>query len=205
MSCRSKTALPGLKVHWAEACDGVVCGHVPRRLSPAWRLLLLGDGSPSRHLGLLSGDTVRVELITMEREVETATDRPSEVAELEGPMLRRRVWVQGGGDVLLWAESWWNEVKAAHHLGNVRDPIWTSLSAKRTELFRQVDGLALVSAPWLEDRFGARGPYWSRHYRFFRGGRVLTVIREVFSPVLERWLGSSDAAVQLALPEKMKK
>ena len=31
--------------------------------------------------------------------------------------------------------------------------------------------------------------YWSRHYRFFRQGKALTVIREVFSPQLETWLG----------------
>ena len=68
-------------------------------------------------------------------------------------------------------------------------PIWRSLTAKRAELYREVDGLALVEAPALEAGFGRPGPYWSRHYRFFRGGRELTVIREVFSPALERWLG----------------
>ena len=52
-----------------------------------------------------------------------------------------------------------------------------------------MDGLALVDAPWLEERFGLAGPFWSRHYRFFRGGKELTVIREVFSPALEHWLG----------------
>jgi hypothetical protein len=46
-----------------------------------------------------------------------------------------------------------------------------------------------VNSPWLQDRFGNPGPYWSRHYRFFRQGKALTVIREVFSPALERWLG----------------
>jgi chorismate-pyruvate lyase len=50
-----------------------------------------------------------------------------------------------------------------------------------------------VDAPWLERRFGHRGPFWSRHYRFFRGGRELTVIREVFSPALEQWLGQASA------------
>ncbi len=52
-----------------------------------------------------------------------------------------------------------------------------------------VDGLALVQADWLEHTFSHRGPFWSRHYRFFRGGTALTVIREVFSPQLETWLG----------------
>jgi chorismate-pyruvate lyase len=56
-----------------------------------------------------------------------------------------------------------------------------------------VDGLALVQAPWLAEGFGCPGPYWSRHYRFFRGGRELTVIREVFSPRLQDWLGPCQA------------
>ena len=34
-------------------------------LSGPWRLLLLGDGSPTRHLQLLTGHPVEVELIAM--------------------------------------------------------------------------------------------------------------------------------------------
>ena len=49
--------------------------------------------------------------------------------------------------------------------------------------------LALVEADWLTDTFQQDGPFWSRHYRFFRQGAALTVIREVFSPQLETWLG----------------
>ena len=37
--------------------------------------------------------------------------------------------------------------------------------------------------------FQQKGPFWSRHYRFFRQERELTVIREVFSPQLEKCLG----------------
>ena len=69
--------------------------------------MLLGDGSPTRHLRLLTGSPVAVDLIAMEA----------------------------------------------------------------------------------DQTFGQRGPYWSRHYRFFRQGKALTVIREVFSPQLETWLG----------------
>jgi len=57
-----------------------------------------------------------------------------------------------------------------------------------------VDGLARVQASWLQQGFAEEGPYWSRHYRFFRGGRELTVIREVFSPALEHWLGPSSSS-----------
>jgi chorismate-pyruvate lyase len=161
-------------------------------LSGAWKLLLLGDGSPTRHLQLLTGAAVEVELIAMAPDPGTDARIPAEVAELAAPLLRRQVWLRCHGEALAWAESWWNQAAAEANLRDRRQPIWRSLTADRAELFREVDGLAKVNAPWLEAGFGASGPFWSRHYRFFRGGRELTVIREVFSPALERWLGPSQ-------------
>ena len=161
-------------------------------LSGPWRLLLLGDGSPTRHLQLLTGIAVEVEVIAMEADSDRHQEAPPEVAELDQPLLRRQVWLRCGQQTLAWAESWWNQDEAERHLQERNQPIWRSLTAKRAELYREVDGLALVEAPALEAGFGHPGPYWSRHYRFFRSGRELTVIREVFSPELERWLGPAQ-------------
>ena len=155
--------------------------------------MLLGDGSPTRHLRLLTGHPVAVRLIAMEEEPEAVQEfagpRPREVSELEPPLLRRQVWLDCAGQTLAWAESWWNQSEAEQHLRDRNVPIWLSLTQGRSELFREVDGLALVQSSWLEEGFGQTGPFWSRHYRFFRQGRELTVIREVFSPQLEQWLG----------------
>ncbi|KMM17497.1 hypothetical protein SYNGFB01_03810 [Synechococcus sp. GFB01] len=170
-----------------------------RRLSGPWRLLLLGDGSPTRHLESLSGQPVTIDLIAMSADDASDPLRaagappPPEITELETPLLRRQVWLRCGDETLAWAESWWNQAQADAHLREREQPIWRSLTSNRAELYREVDGLARVDAPWLEERFGRRGPFWSRHYRFFRGGRELTVIREVFSPALERWLGQASA------------
>ena len=161
-------------------------------LSGPWRLLLLGDGSPTRHLQSLTGLEVTVDVIAMAPDPSPGTEAPAEVAELDAPLLRRQVWLRCGGQILAWAESWWNQTEADQHLRERNQPIWRSLTANRAELYREVDGLALVEAPHLATGFGQSGPYWSRHYRFFRGGRELTVIREVFSPALERWLGPAQ-------------
>ena len=56
---------------------------------------------------------------------------------------------------LLEPESWWNQTEAEQHLQDRNLPIWISLTQGRSELFREVDGLALVTAPWLEQ--GRRG------------------------------------------------
>lgn len=177
-----------------QACPAAVAAGQALALSGPWRLLLLGDGSPTRHLQSLTGLPVEVEVIAMAADVDPGAEAPVEVAELEPPLLRRQVWLRCGDDTLAWAESWWNQRQAECHLAQRSQPIWRSLTAGRAELYREVDGLALVRAPGLAAGFGYPGPYWSRHYRFFRGGSELTVIREVFSPRLQAWLGPAAAS-----------
>lgn len=195
MTVTQSLLLPSPQVLWQASLQEVLAGRQAQELSGPWRLLLLGDGSPTRHLEVLSGDPVRIELIAMAPEdpcdPDAAAMAPPQCSELPGPLLRRQVWLCCGNTTLAWAESWWNCQEAEHHLRRREQPIWSSLTSDRAELFREVDGLALVQAPWLEQRLGASGPLWSRHYRFFRAGRPLTVIREVFSPRLERWLGAT--------------
>ncbi len=197
---RDTGLLPSPHPHWQLNLSDGHTASGDRRLSGPWRLLLLGDGSPTRHLESLSGLPVEIELIAMAAEdaadasVRAGGAPPPEISELEGPLLRRQVWLRCGDQTLAWAESWWNQQQADAYLRERDQPIWRSLTSKRAELFREVDGLALVNAPWLEQRFGQAGPFWSRHYRFFRGGRELTVIREVFSPDLEHWLGPACPA-----------
>ncbi|MBL6740662.1 MAG: chorismate lyase [Synechococcus sp. BS301-5m-G54] len=181
--------LPSPQHLWQAPTAAVLTGEGPRQLPGPWRLMLLGDGSPTRHLRLLTGQAVAVDLIGMTPEPLDHPDAPPEVKELTPPLLRRQVWLHCDGLPLAWAESWWNQTEADLHLRDRNQPIWRSLTEGRSELFREVDGLALVNADWLELTFGLRGPFWSRHYRFFRGGKALTVIREVFSPQLETWLG----------------
>lgn len=176
---------------WQAAPEAVAAADAPI-LSGPWRLLLLGDGSPTRHLQSLTGIAVEVVVIAMAADTDPAGEAPAEVQELEPPLLRRQVWLRCGSETLAWAESWWNQQEAEQHLRQRSQPIWRSLTANRAELYREVDGLALVQAPRLEEGFGCPGPYWSRHYRFFRGGRELTVIREVFSPRLQHWLGPTE-------------
>ncbi|MXW40165.1 MAG: DUF98 domain-containing protein [Synechococcus sp. SB0668_bin_15] len=56
--------------------------------------MLMGDGSPTRHLQLLTGQRVEVELIGMEPETLPSSQRLHEVTELNGPLVRRQVWLR---------------------------------------------------------------------------------------------------------------
>ena len=99
-------------------------------LSSPWRLLLLGDGSPTRHLQTLSGLPVEIEVIAMAPEPAQPLGGPppEEISELANPLLRRQVWLRCGDNTLAWAESWWNQHQAELHLRQRDQPIWRSLT-----------------------------------------------------------------------------
>ncbi len=185
----NQSQLSSPEVIWKASKENVLSGKGNQKLSGPWQLMLLGDGSPTRHLKLLTGHEVAIKVISMTMEKNHQNEAPEEVNELDPPLLRRQVWLTCGDLTLAWAESWWNYQEAEKHLENKNQPIWKSLTQGRSELFREVDGLALVDANWLKLGFQEEGPFWSRHYRFFRKQKELTVIREVFSPKLEKWLG----------------
>ncbi len=178
---------------------GLCAGHLP----PAWVMLLFGDGSPTRHLGLATGRPVGVEGVSM---AAAAGDRhaPAAVAAVGAPRIRREVWLtHPGGERLAHAVSWWPQAVVDAHLRDRTLPIWASLADRRTELFRDLRGVSLGRSALLETGFGRRGPFWRRHYLFWRDGRPLTLIVETFSPALDSWLGSSQARPGLpdACPE----
>ncbi|HEY9737038.1 MAG TPA: chorismate pyruvate-lyase family protein, partial [Trichocoleus sp.] len=50
-------------------------------------------------------------------------------------------------------------------------------------------GIYLGHNAALAHAFGEDGPFWGRHYLFWHHGRPLTLIYEVFSPYLTRYLG----------------
>ena len=75
--------LPSPHQLWQAPTEAVLSGEGPRQLPGAWRLMLLGDGSPTRHLRLLTGEPVAVDLIAMEPEQDPPTEAPPEVARSE--------------------------------------------------------------------------------------------------------------------------
>tara|TARA_Y100000589_G_C27176085_1_gene638829 strand:+ start:923 stop:1531 length:609 start_codon:yes stop_codon:yes gene_type:complete len=160
-------------------------------ISGAWKLMLLGDGSPTRHLQLLTNKETKIELIGMNLDNKSHEEAPGEINQLKEPLIRRQVWIKSNNMTLAWAESWWNSEEIKTNLINKKEPIWKNLTKDRSELFREVDAIAIVNAKWLQKEFLYTGPFWSRNYRFFRNHKPLTIIREVFNPYIEKWLGSS--------------
>ena len=154
--------------------------------------MLLGDGSPTRHLQLLTKKETKIELIGMNEDNHPNNEGPDEIHQLKKPLIRRQVWIKNNERKLAWAESWWNVEQVKVNLINKKEPIWKNLTQDRSELFREIDTIGLVKSNWLEKNFSCKGPFWSRNYRFFRNRKPLTIIREVFNPFIEKWIGDSD-------------
>lgn len=165
-------------------------GLPPDQLAPTWQMLLLGDGSPTRHLQLLTGEPTEVDVIDMSAVGLDLDGAPEQIQVVPGPRLRRQVWLRtASGQRLAYATSWWEASHVDEYLQNRALPIWASLAQLRTELYRDVQGIAYGHSPELERAFEQAGPFWGRHYLFWHHKQPLTLIYEVFSPCLAKYLG----------------
>ncbi len=179
------------KILWEEKATAFLVSNDLPKISGAWKLMLLGDGSPTRHLQLLTNHETKIRLISMQIDPLFKKEGPREIDQLKEPLIRRQVWIRNQNKNLAWAESWWNSEQVSQNLKSKEEPIWKNLTQDRSELFREVDSISIVNSNWLEEEFCFEGPFWSRNYRFFRNKKPLTIIREVFNPLLETWLGPS--------------
>nr|WP_202924867.1 chorismate lyase [Myxacorys almedinensis] len=160
------------------------------QLAPTWQIMMLGDGSPTHCLQLLTGEPTEVDVLDMSA-IGFATDNaPSSIEQVPGPRLRRQIWLKtASGQRLGYATSWWELSHIDEYLQNRSQPIWLNLSRLRAELYRDIQGLYYGHSKALEEAFGHPGPFWGRHYLFWHHGQPLTLIYEVFSPYLEKYLG----------------
>lgn len=183
-------------------------------LSPAWKMLLLSDGSVTRHVELLTGGQVAIDCVEMrthadltslivgEEEGEGGEKKENSLAladamRIPRPAVQRQVFLYSGAvpDVpCVYAVSWWNQTKAEEFLTDVSSPIWANLSAHKTELHREVRALYRGHSAELERAMGCEGPFWGRHYQFWHQGEVLTVIFEAFSNDLDDFLSEACPA-----------
>jgi chorismate lyase len=153
--------------------------------------MLLGDGSPTRHLQLLTGEPTEVDVIDMSPTGLNGDNAPAAIHLVPGPRLRRQVWLRTpSGQRLAYATSWWELSHVDDYLQNRSLPIWASLAHLRTELYRDVQGVHFGDSLALAEAFGYPGPFWGRHYLFWHRGQPLTLIYEVFSPYLSKYLGA---------------
>jgi chorismate lyase len=182
-----------LDLLWEGDETAVQQGLPHQQLAPAWQILLLGDGSPTRHLQLLTGEKTEVDVIDMSLIGAEKDGAPAQIGAIAAPRLRRQVWLRtASGQRLAYATSWWDAEHVDEYLQNRSLPIWESLSRLHTELYRDIQGIYQGHSWELAEAFAETGPFWGRHYLFWHDRKPLTLIYEVFSPYLQKYLGATN-------------
>jgi chorismate lyase len=142
-------------------------------------------------LRLLTREPTEVDVIDMSGIGADADQAPDLIEAVPTPRLRRQVWLRtASGQRLAYAVSWWDANLVDEYLQNRSLPIWENLSRLHSELYRDIQGIYYGYCPPLEVAFSQKGPFWGRHYLFWHSGQPLTLIYEIFSPYLQRYLGS---------------
>ena len=62
--------------------------------------MLLGDGSPTRHLQLLTNQETKIKLISMQIDPLFNKEGPREINQLKEPLIRRQVWIRNQNTIL---------------------------------------------------------------------------------------------------------
>jgi chorismate lyase len=177
-------------------------GELPRIpwsvLSPPWQVLLLGDGSPTRQLRLMSSSNTRMELIDVVDVGDDLTSAPLAAARVCGPRIRRRIMFENeGGSALMFAVSWWNRDAYQRIMIAPNLAIGFNISASRVELYREFVDISSGHAPQLNrGEFKDAGELWARSYLMHTAGSVVALIHEVFSPALQSSIGAYRSASQ---------
>jgi chorismate lyase len=161
-------------------------------MSPYWQMFLLGDGAPTRHLQLLTQSEIVVDVIAMTEIGKSDDHAPEAIASIPPDRTRRQIWLRSAttGEVFSHATSWWETAAIAQHLSDPMLPIWASLNQKHMELYRDLRGICRGYCPGLAATFGHDGLFWGRHYLLWHRGKPLTMIYEVYSPLLNKYLGN---------------
>eukprot|EP00878_Enallax_costatus_P008979 GHUV01009391.1.p1 GENE.GHUV01009391.1~~GHUV01009391.1.p1 ORF type:complete len:278 (+),score=43.03 GHUV01009391.1:691-1524(+) len=181
---------------WQGSEDDALSSRAPLQQLPApWKMMLLSDGSVTRHLQLLTGQPVTVECLQMELLSGPQLHKPPDKAlEIPGPLVQRQVllWSQATPRVpLVYAASWWASATVDSYLADKNLPIWVSLAKGHMELYREIQQVYYGHNQDLEQHFGCSGPFWGRQYYFWHNGAPLTLIHEVFSNKLDAYLGEA--------------
>ena len=159
-------------------------------LAPPWQILILGDFSPTRHLKLLTGKPTKVDIIDISPIGNETDGAPEMITDVPTPRLRRQVWLCNTSRVRLgYAVSWWEASNIDQYLKNKSLPIWENLASLRTEIYREIQKVQYGHSDALEEEFGQKGPFWGRYYTLYHQKQPLTLIFEVFSPILTEYLG----------------
>nr|BED43116.1 Ycf21 protein [Pyropia sp. Myanmar_A]BED43313.1 Ycf21 protein [Pyropia sp. Myanmar_B]BED43510.1 Ycf21 protein [Pyropia sp. Myanmar_C] len=153
-----------------------ICSNVSIPL--LWKIILLGDGSFTRHCQIISygGTTIR----------HISTFIYSKIHKSSKYYVNRRVWIVNSlKKKLIFASSWWNVEKYEAIYKYPSTAIGSFFIQSELDYYRDIHCIFCGYSSELEKCFLVPGPFWGRYYTLFHKGNPTALIYEIFSPLLE--------------------
>nr|YP_010336644.1 hypothetical protein MW557_pgp044 [Rhodospora sordida]UNJ15050.1 hypothetical protein [Rhodospora sordida] len=150
-----------------------------------FRILLLSDGSLTRHLHIFLGYSMKVQIL--ETAIIPLKDYhyDSIYSKIPYPQISRQIWlIMNKNTKILYANSIWNEMVFLKYFKNPEIPLGNWLIQSELDIFRLIYKVEYIYCYTLEKQFGCRGPFWTRYYFLIHNGNILASIQEVFSSTL---------------------
>nr|YP_010925698.1 hypothetical protein RMC00_pgp016 [Neoporphyra dentata]WKD83930.1 hypothetical protein [Neoporphyra dentata] len=145
-----------------------------------WKVILLGDGSFTRHCQIITCGDTKINHISTS--VYSKTQNPSQ------SYVNRKVWIGNNSrNKLIFASSWWNIEKYEAIYKCPSRAIGSFFIQSELDCYRDIHGIFLGYSAELESLFLVQGPFWGRYYTLFHNGKPISVIYEIFSPLLENF------------------
>nr|YP_009237478.1 product [Wildemania schizophylla]AKS28525.1 product [Wildemania schizophylla] len=143
-----------------------------------WKVILLGDGSFTRHCNILTYTNSTIRHISTVVYTKTGQSLKS--------YINRKVWIgTNRKEKLILASSWWNSKEYQSIFKSPSKAIGVSLIHSEVDFYRDLHGVFLGYSQELENLFLVKGPFWGRYYTLFHKGKPISIIYEIFSPLLE--------------------
>nr|YP_010336842.1 hypothetical protein MW559_pgp044 [Stylonema alsidii]UNJ15248.1 hypothetical protein [Stylonema alsidii] len=168
--------------------------HVVKQYSPflgcqidlPFRILLLSDGSLTRHLQIFLGSSIQIQILRTG--IAQLTDYHGNFiySQIHYPQISRQTCLVTEKNVkVVYANSIWNKDILQKYCTNPNIPIGNWLIESELDIFRYLYKIEYIYSSHLEEYFDCEGPFWSRYYFLIHNGNILASIQEVFSSRLK--------------------
>lgn len=145
-----------------------------------WKIILLGDGSFTRHCQIITYGDTGINHIS--------TSIYSKAYNLSQSYVNRRVWIGNKlKDKLIFASSWWDIEKYEAIYKYPSRAIGSFFIQSDLDCYRDIHCIFWGYSAELENYFLVPGPFWGRYYTLFYKGKPISIIYEIFSPLLEKF------------------
>nr|NP_043284.1 hypothetical protein CypaCp147 [Cyanophora paradoxa]P48358.1 RecName: Full=Uncharacterized protein ycf21 [Cyanophora paradoxa]AAA81315.1 ycf21 [Cyanophora paradoxa] len=151
-----------------------------------WQFLLLNDGSLTKQLQLLKNKKIKRKLLE-ESPINFTTSFISYLTQpIKIPIIQRNIFLYSNEvEPLIYATSWWSENTINSFFLDKEQPIWSNLAQLKIEFYRDLRKILLINSKSLEKQFNKKGPFWSRYYLIWYNNFPITIIFEIFSPIIK--------------------